>query len=155
MTEAIRFKLNGATQTSSSPTDTPLLYVLRDELGLPGTRFGCGENQCGACNVLVEGYAVAACDTPLWAVAGKTVVTIEGLGTPEKPHPIQAALLAEQAGQCGYCLSGIAISAAALLRHTPEPTDAQICAALDRNLCRCGSHLRILKAVRRAAEQGA
>jgi nicotinate dehydrogenase subunit A len=145
------FHLNGAPRTSSSPTDTPLLYVLRDELGLVGTRFGCGANQCGACNVMIDGFAVASCDTPLWAVAGKQVVTVEGLGTPEKPHPIQAALLAEQAGQCGYCLAGIAISAAALLKQKPKPSEADILGALDKNLCRCGSHLRILAAVRRAA----
>ncbi|MEO7404536.1 MAG: (2Fe-2S)-binding protein [Burkholderiales bacterium] len=149
------FTLNGASRSSGSPTDTPLLYVLRDEMALVGTRFGCGLNQCGACNVLVDGFAVASCDTPLWAVAGKQVVTVEGLGTPETPHPVQAAILAEQAGQCGYCLSGIVVSAAALLKRTPKPTDAEINAALDKNLCRCGSHLRILRAVRRAAAGGA
>lgn len=152
MSQAVRFTLNGAAQTCTSPSDTPLLYVLRDELGLFGTRFGCGQNQCGACNVLMDGFAVAACDTPLWAVAGKQVTTIEGLGTPDNPHPIQAALIAEQAGQCGYCLSGIAISAAALLARNPHADDAEIRAALDRNLCRCGTHLRILRAVRRAAQ---
>ena len=149
------FNLNGAARTSGSPTDTPLLYVLRDEMALVGTRFGCGLNQCGACNVLVDGFAVASCDTPLWAVEGKQVVTVEGLGTPEKPHPVQAAILAEQAGQCGYCLSGIVVSAAALLNRTAKPTDVEINAALDKNLCRCGSHLRIVRAVRRAAAGGA
>ena len=149
------FNLNGVARTSGSPTDTPLLYVLRDEMALVGTRFGCGVNQCGACNVLVDGFAVASCDTPLWAVEGKQVVTVEGLGTPEKPHPVQAAILAEQAGQCGYCLSGIVVSAAALLNRTAKPTDVEINAALDKNLCRCGSHLRIVRAVRRAAEGGA
>ena len=149
------FNLNGVARTSGSPTDTPLLYVLRDEMALVGTRFGCGLNQCGACNVLVDGFAVASCDTPLWAVEGKQVVTVEGLGTPEKPHPVQAAILAEQAGQCGYCLSGIVVSAAALLNRTAKPTDVEINAALDKNLCRCGSHLRIVRAVRRAAAGGA
>ena len=149
------FNLNGVARTSGSPTDTPLLYVLRDEMALVGTRFGCGLNQCGACNVLVDGFAVASCDTPLWAVEGKQVVTVEGLGTPEKPHPVQAAILAEQAGQCGYCLSGIVVSAAALLNRTAKPTDVEINAALDKNLCRCGSHLRIVRAVRRAAASGA
>jgi nicotinate dehydrogenase subunit A len=130
----------------------PLLAALRGELGLTGTRFGCGANQCGACLVLVDDRAVASCDTPLWAVAGKDVVTVEGLGTPERPHPLQAAFVAEQAMQCGYCVSGILISAAALLARNPEPSEAEIRAALDRNLCRCGAHNRMVRAVLRAAK---
>jgi nicotinate dehydrogenase subunit A len=120
-----------------------------------GTHFGCGANQCGACNVLVGEHAVAACDTPLWAAAGKDVTTVEGLGTPERPHPLQRAFIGEQAMQCGYCISGILISAAALLKHNPAPSESEVRSALDRNLCRCGSHNRIVRAVLRAAEEGA
>jgi nicotinate dehydrogenase subunit A len=130
-----------------------LLGVLRGQLGLTGTNFGCGANQCGACHVLIDGAAVASCDTPLWAATGKDIVTVEGLGTPERPHPLQLAFLAEQAGQCGYCLPGILISAAALLRRNPDPSDADVRAALDRNLCRCGAHNRIVRAVLRAARE--
>jgi nicotinate dehydrogenase subunit A len=129
------------------------LDVLRTRLGLVGARFGCGRNQCGACHVLVDGYAVASCDTPLWAAEGKEVVTVEGLGTPEKPHPLQAAFIAEQALQCGYCIPGILISAAALLKRQPNPQETEVRAALDRNLCRCGAHNRIVRAVLRAAKE--
>ena len=132
---------------------TSLLAVLRGELGLTGTRFGCGANQCGACNVLVDGQAVASCDTPLLAAAGKRITTIEGLGTPERPHPLQRAFLAEQAMQCGYCISGILIAAAALLKRNPDPSEAEVRVALDRNLCRCGAHNRIVRAVLRAAKE--
>jgi len=125
---------------------------LRAELGLTGTRFGCGANACGACNVIIEGEAVASCDTPLWAAAGKRITTIEGLGTPEHPHPLQRAFLEEQAMQCGYCVAGILMSAAALLARKPEPTEAEVRAALDRNLCRCGAHNRMVRAVLRAAK---
>jgi nicotinate dehydrogenase subunit A len=149
---AVTFYVNGAARQSAAPSDTPLLYVLRNELWLAGTRFGCGANQCGACQVLINGRPLPACDTPLWAVEGKEVITLEGLGTPEKPHPIQSALLAEQAGQCGYCLAGIAINAAALLQQNASPSKSEICAALDQNLCRCGSHNRIVRAVQRAAQ---
>ena len=118
---------------------------------MTGPHFGCGAGECGACNVIIGDRAVAACDTPLWAVQGKDVVTIEGLGSPERPHPLQRALLDEQAGQCGYCLSGIIISAKALLDRNPAPTRAEIARALDDNICRCGSHNRILRAVEKAA----
>jgi nicotinate dehydrogenase subunit A len=131
--------------------DIPLLDVLRNHLGLTGTKFGCGEEQCGCCMVLVDGTPEKSCGKPLSTVAGKAIVTIEGLGTRERPHPLQQAFLEEQAGQCGYCLGGILISAAALLDRNPSPSRAQIAEALDDNICRCGSHNRILRAVERAA----
>jgi aerobic-type carbon monoxide dehydrogenase small subunit (CoxS/CutS family) len=131
--------------------DTPLLSVLRDRLGLVGTRFGCGLEQCGCCMVLVDGAPQKSCAKPIWSIAGKSVTTVEGLGTPGRPHPLQRALLDEQAGQCGYCLSGILISAKALLDRNPKPTRAEIARALDDNICRCGSHNRILRAVEKAA----
>ena len=153
MREFIKLRINGAERTVEADPATSLLGALRGPLGLTGSHFGCGANQCGACNVLIEGQAVAACDTPLWAAAGKDIVTVEGLGTPERPHPLQRAFLAEQAGQCGYCLSGILMSAAALLAHNPDPTEPQVRAALDRNLCRCGAHNRIVRAVLCAAKE--
>jgi nicotinate dehydrogenase subunit A len=131
--------------------DTPLLDVLRNHLGLVGSRFGCGQEQCGCCMVLIDGRPEKSCGKALSTLAGKAVVTIEGLGTREHPHPLQQAFLDEQAGQCGYCLSGILISAKALLDRNPSPTREQIMAALDDNICRCGSHVRILRAVARAA----
>lgn len=149
-----RFTLtvNGSTHTIEAEGDTPLLDVLRNTLDLKGSRFGCGLDQCGACNVLLDGTAVASCSTPLWSVAGKCVVSIEGLGTPQAPHPLQVAFLAEQAAQCGYCTAGMIVSAAALLQHTPAPGVDEIKAALERNLCRCGTHNRIVRAVQRAAK---
>jgi nicotinate dehydrogenase subunit A len=155
MSEPVKLRVNGAEHVVDADPATPLLSVLRGQLALMGTHFGCGANQCGACNVLVDEHAVAACDTPLWAAAGKDVTTVEGLGTPERPHPLQQAFIGEQAMQCGYCISGILISAAALLRHNPVPTEVEVRAALDRNLCRCGSHNRIVRAVLRAAKEGA
>jgi len=153
MRESIKLRVNGAERTVEADPASSLLGALRGQLGLTGSHFGCGANQCGACNVMIEGQAVAACDTPLWAAAGKDIVTVEGLGTPERPHPLQRAFLAEQASQCGYCLSGILISAAALLKHNPDPSEAEVRAALDRNLCRCGAHNRIVRAVLRAAKE--
>jgi nicotinate dehydrogenase subunit A len=153
MPETITLRVNGAERAVEADPDSPLLGVLRNSLGLTGTHFGCGVNQCGACNVMIDGQAVASCDTPLWAAAGKDIVTVEGLGTPERPHPLQRAFLAEQASQCGYCLSGILISAAALLARSPDPTEAEVRSALDRNLCRCGAHNRIVRAVLRAAKE--
>jgi nicotinate dehydrogenase subunit A len=147
----IAFHLNGSACTSGAAEGTSVLDVLRGELGLRATRFGCGVNQCGACHVLVDGVSVPACDTPIWAVAGKQVVTVEGLGNASAPHALQSALIEHQAGQCGYCLSGIQISASALLARNPDPTDADVRAALDKHLCRCGSHNRIVKAVLSAA----
>jgi nicotinate dehydrogenase subunit A len=154
MGDAIRLRVNGAERVVEADPATPLLDVLRGSLGLTATHFGCGVNQCGACHVLIDGQAVAACDTPLWAAAGKDITTVEGLGTPDSPHPLQRAFIAEQAMQCGYCISGILISAAALLRRNPDPSEAEVRAALDRNLCRCGAHNRIVRAVLRAAKEG-
>ena len=150
---AIRFRLNGVETAVDADPDRPLLDVLRGELGLMGPHFGCGAGECGACHVLLGDRAVTSCDTPLWSAADKDITTIEGLGTAERPHPLQRAFIAEQAMQCGYCVSGIMISAAALLRQNPTPTDADVRAALDRNLCRCGSHNRMVRAVLRAASE--
>jgi len=148
---AVRLNVNGADREVAAAEDTPLLYALRNDLGLKAARFGCGTGQCGACFVLIDGRAVASCDTPLWSAVGKTIVTLEGLGTPERPHPLQCAVIDEQAAQCGYCLSGILVSAAALLAQNATPAEADVRAALDRNLCRCGSHNRLVRAVLRAA----
>jgi nicotinate dehydrogenase subunit A len=152
--EDISLTVNGDELTVSADPSTPLLTILRGTLGLTGTRFGCGQNQCGACNILLGDQAVASCDTPLWAAAGKDVTTIEGLGTPAFPHPVQSAFIAEQAMQCGYCVSGILMSAVALLKRNPHPSEAEVRTALDRNLCRCGSHNRMVRAVLRAATMG-
>lgn len=142
--------VNGAQRTVESPDDTPLLQVLRDELRLTGAKYGCGMAQCGACTVMIGGRAVRSCVTPVAAV-NDAVTTIEGLGTPERPHPIQRAFIEEQAAQCGYCIPGMVMSTAALLAGNRNPTDAEIRAALEGNLCRCGSHMRILRAVHKAA----
>ena len=148
---SVRFRLNGIETVVEADPDRSLLDVLRGTLGLTGTHFGCGVNECGACNVIVDDRAVASCDTPLWSVANKTVTTIEGLGTSDRPHPLQTAFIAEQSLQCGYCVPGILMSAAALLRQNPEPPSSEVRSALDGNLCRCGSHNRMVKAVLRAA----
>jgi nicotinate dehydrogenase subunit A len=140
--------INGTPRESASPPTTPLLDVLRSEFGLTGSRFGCGEEQCGACLVLVDGTPTQSCGREIGTLHGKAITTVEGL----QAHPIIAALIAEQAGQCGYCLSGMAVAAAALLARTPSPTRAEIAAALDPQLCRCGAHPRILRAVERAAQ---
>jgi len=147
---SITITVNGKAHRIRSSPETPLLYVLRDELALDGPKFGCGLAQCGACTVMLGGSAVRSCVLPVSAVSAP-VTTIEGLGTAEHPHPVQAAFVAEQAAQCGYCMSGMIVAAAALLHEYPKPTDAQIVDALDGNLCRCGSHLRITRAVKRAA----
>ena len=148
----ISFLLNRKPVTiSTEDRQMPLLYALRNEFGLRGPRFGCGLGQCGACTVHLEGAAVRSCVTPVSAVAGQHVVTLEGLGTPAKPHPLQRAFIAEQAVQCGYCINGMIMQAAALLRTTRQPTEEEIRAALAENLCRCGTHVRILRAVKRAA----
>jgi nicotinate dehydrogenase subunit A len=152
MSETFDFQVNGkAVSVSPANEETPLLAVLRNELGLMGTRFGCGLEQCGCCMVLIDGSPEKSCAKPVWSVAGKKITTVEGLGTAERPHPLQQAFLDEQAGQCGYCLSGILISAKALIDANPKPTRAEIAAALDGNICRCGSHNRILRAVEKAA----
>ena len=149
----IQFRLNGVETDIDADPDTSLLSILRGQLGMTGPHFGCGAGECGACNVIVGDRVVTACDTPLWSLADKDVTTIEGLGDAQKPHPLQRAFIAEQALQCGYCLSGILMSAAALLMRNPNPTDTDVRAALDRNLCRCGSHNRMVRAVLRAAAE--
>jgi len=148
MTETLRLSVNGIQREITAAPETPLLYALRNDLHLKGTRFGCGSGQCGACFVLIDGHAAPACDTPLWAVAGKAITTIEGLGE----HTLSRAFVDEQAAQCGFCTSGILISAAALLGRNSKPTETEVRAALDRNLCRCGSHNRMVRAVLRAAQ---
>jgi nicotinate dehydrogenase subunit A len=146
------FIINGRPfSVSLDNEETPLLNVLRNELGLMGTRFGCGLEQCGCCMVLVDGRPEKCCTTPVSSVAGKQIVTVEGLGSAERPHPLQQAFIDEQAGQCGYCLSGILISAKVLLDKNPKPSRAEIAQALDSNICRCGSHNRIMRAVEKAA----
>ena len=144
-------RVNGRSHETQAAPETPLLYVLRNELQLNGPKFGCGLGQCGACTVHLAGVPVRSCITPVSAAANKPVVTVEGLGTEQAPHPLQRAFLDEQSGQCGYCLSGMIMSAAALLAKTPKPTEAQVREALGANLCRCGSHLRIMRAIARAA----
>ena len=151
----IQFRLNGAATAVDADTGQTLLDVLRGRLGVTSTHFGCGAGECGACYVMVDDRAMASCDMPMWSVANKDVVTVEGLGTVDAPHPLQRAFIAEQAMQCGYCVSGILISAAALLKRNPSPTEAEVRAALDRNLCRCGSHNRMVRAVMRAAAETA
>jgi nicotinate dehydrogenase subunit A len=150
---AITFTLNGASVTLDMRGDVSLLAALREQVSLAGPRFGCGAETCGACHVLLDGASVPSCMLTLAAVAGRTVTTVEGLGSETDPHPLQKAFLAEQAGQCGYCLSGILMSAAALLSANPAPDDAMIRKALDGHLCRCGSHNRIVRAVQRAATE--
>ena len=149
--EPTSLTVNGRAVTVTADRDTPLLDILRNHLGLLGTKFGCGQEQCGCCMVLIDDRPEKSCGKALSTVAGKAVTTIEGLGTQERPHPLQQAFLDEQAGQCGYCLSGILISAKALLDRNPAPSRAEIADALDDNICRCGSHVRILRAVERAA----
>lgn len=149
--ELFKLTVNGVPAQIMASGDTPLLYALRNDLELKGTRFGCGTGQCGACFVLIDGHAAPACDTPLWSAAGKSITTVEGLGPSGALHPLQESFLAEQAAQCGFCTSGILISAAALLARNPKPTENEVRAALDRNLCRCGSHNRMVRAVMRAA----
>ena len=147
----IGFTLNRRPVTVDATPETSLLHALRGPLGLTATRFGCGAEACGACMVLLDGTPTNSCTLPLARVAGREVVTVEGLGNPEAPHPVQAALLALQAGQCGYCLSGIQIAAAALLARNPAPARGEIAEALAGNLCRCGAHNRILHAIEAAA----
>ena len=147
----VSLRINGATRVAPAEPDTPLLYVLRNDLALNAAKFGCGLAQCGACTVQLDGKPVRSCVTPASAAAGKSVTTLAGLGTPQKPHPIQAAYIEEQVPQCGYCISGWMMTAAALLKEKPKPTDAEIRDALKGLKCRCGTHLAILRAVKRAA----
>ena len=151
MTERIRLVVDGRPTLLDADPALPLLYALRSELGLNNPKFGCGLAQCGACTVHVDGQPTRSCVMPVGAVRGKTITTIAGLGTPDQPHPLQAAYIAEQVPQCGYCLSGWMMTAAALLRDRPRPTDAQIREALAGLKCRCGTHMAILRAVKRAA----
>jgi len=148
----VSLDVNGRSLTAEVEPDSPLLYVLRDNLGLNNPRFGCGLGQCGACTVLVNGAAVRSCMVTVSSVTGKKIVTLEGLGTPERPHPVQQAFIDEQALQCGYCANGWVMTAAALLEANPAPSEQQIRQALDPLICRCGSHASMLSAVRRAAE---
>ena len=145
--------VNGTTRAVQAKPDTPLLYVLRNDLGLVGSRFGCGSGLCGACYVLIDGRPMASCDLPASFAVGKQITTVEGLGRNGDLHPVQKALIAEQAAQCAYCMSGIAVSAAALLATHKRPSEAEVRAALDKHLCRCGSHNRVVKAVMRAAHE--
>jgi nicotinate dehydrogenase subunit A len=144
----IRFTVNGTPCEVDADPDTPLLYVLRNDLGLRGARFGCGVGLCGACFVHVDGVSVPSCDTPIWSLAGKSVVTVEGI----TPHPVQQAFLARQAAQCGYCVTGIVMTAAALLDRDPQPSPETVTAALDRHLCRCGAQQRMVAAIVEAGE---
>ncbi|MBI4203547.1 MAG: (2Fe-2S)-binding protein [Betaproteobacteria bacterium] len=150
----LTISVNGAPHTVDADEETPLLYVLRNDLKLKGARFGCGVAQCGACMVIIDGKAVPSCDIPVSAVVGKAITTIEGIGGGDRLHPLQKAFIDEQAAQCGYCISGIIMTATALLDTKPRPSDGEIREALARNLCRCGTHQRILRAIRRVAEGG-
>jgi len=147
-------QVNGVSRTATVEPDTPLLYILRNDLELSGPRFGCGLSQCGACTVLVDGKPTRSCVTPIASVTGKAVTTLESLGTAEKLHPLQKAFIEEQAAQCGYCTNGMIMTAKALLDKNPKPTEAQIRKALAANLCRCGTHNRIVRAVLRASREG-
>ena len=149
----MKLTVNGTSRDTAAQPDTPLLYVLRNDLGLVGSRFGCGSGQCGACYVLVDGRPMASCDLPVSFAEGKQITTIEGLGKNGELHAVQKALIAEQAAQCGYCMSGIAVSAAALLATNKRPSESEVRAALDKHLCRCGSHNRVVKAVLKAAHE--
>ncbi len=150
---AIEFTLNGAGVSLEIDARTPLLEALRNDLGLNGPKFGCGLAQCGACAVLLDGISIRSCVTPLAAIAGKSIVTLEGLGNADHPHPLQAAFIKEQAIQCGYCANGVIITAAALLQSNPSPSEQEIRQALAGNLCRCGAQPRMLKAIAQAAEE--
>jgi nicotinate dehydrogenase subunit A len=149
----VNLTVNGSPTTVAGDPDTPLLHVLRNELGLAGPRFGCGVGLCGACFVLLDGKAAPACDTPLWSVEGKTVVTVEGLAEGDTLHPVQQAFLDEQAAQCAFCVSGVLVSAAGLLAANPSPSEEDVVEALDRNLCRCGVQRRMVTAVLKAADR--
>ncbi len=147
----ISLSVNGQRHDVDADPNEPLLYVLRNDLRLTGAKFGCGLAQCGACTVIAGGQAIRSCVTPVQAVAGQEIITIEGLGSPERPHPLQAAFIEEQAAQCGYCTAGIIMAAKAFLDKTPRPTETQLREGLAGNLCRCGTHLRVIRAVMRAA----
>jgi nicotinate dehydrogenase subunit A len=153
MPDPITLSVNGTSHALSVAPETPLLYVLRNDLELNGAKFGCGLAQCGACTVIADGAAIRSCITPVGDVAGREVTTIEGLGTVDKPHPLQKAFIELQAAQCGYCINGMVMSAKALLDQSPHPSNAEIREALAGNLCRCGTHTRILRAIEQAAKE--
>ena len=155
MSESFTLRVNGKDRKVTAEPDTPLLYVLRNDLGLKSPKYGCGLEQCGACNVIIDGKKTFSCTATVKESAGKDITTLEGLGTVEAPHPIQAAFLAEQAAQCGYCTSGIIIATKVLLDENPDPDMEAIRIALQDNLCRCGAHSRVFRAVRRAARESA
>jgi len=148
----IQLQVNGRPHALAVPPDAPLLQVLRNDLGLNGPKYGCGLGQCGACLVLIDGVPARSCVVPAGGVQGREIVTLEGLGSKDNPHPVQQAFIDEQAAQCGYCLNGMIIATVALLKTTPQPTPEQTQAALSHNLCRCGTHIEILRAVARAAK---
>ena len=147
-----QLNVNGQSVKVEADSDTPLVYVLRDNLALQGPKYGCGLGQCGACTVLIDGHAVRSCVTPVASLKGGNIVTLEGLGTPEKPHPVQQAFIDEQAAQCGYCINGMVMQSVDLLSKNPRPSEGLIQQALAANLCRCGTHTRIVKAVKRASD---
>jgi nicotinate dehydrogenase subunit A len=151
---AINIKVNGAMHSVPAEPDTPLLYVLRNDLGLNAAKFGCGLAQCGVCTVLVDGKPVRSCVTPVDTLGQSEITTLEGLGTLERPHPLQVAFMSEQAAQCGYCIAGMIMAAKALLDRNPQPSDAEVRQGLAENLCRCGTHNRVVRAVLRAAQAG-
>jgi nicotinate dehydrogenase subunit A len=153
MTSPVAFRLNGRDVAVQPESGQSLLDVLRNTLQLKATRMGCGQGQCGACRVMVDGHALAACETPLWAVEGKSVTTVEGLGQRSAPHVLQTAFIEEQAMQCGFCTSGILMSAAALLQRQPQPSRQEIVQVLDGHLCRCGAHNRVVRAIEKAASR--
>ncbi len=148
---AIRLTVNGSTHDIDAAPDTALLYVLRNDLALNGPKYGCGLGECGTCTVLIDGVAARSCVIPIEGCEGRDIVTLEGLGSRERPDPVQAAFIAEQAAQCGYCLNGMIMTTKALLAHNPHPTETEIAEALRYNLCRCGAHVEILRAAMRAA----
>ena len=151
---AINLHVNGSIRTVTADADTPLLYVLRNDLGLNGAKFGCGLAQCGACTVLIGGRAVRSCVTPIGSIGETQITTIEGLGTIDRPHPLQRAFIEEQAAQCGYCINGMIMAAKEILDRTPQPSEREVREGLAANLCRCGTHGRIIRAVLRAARDG-
>ena len=153
MADAVELTVNGARHRVRAQDDTPLLYVLRNDLELNGAKCGCGLGQCGACTVIVDGESVRSCSFPVALAAGKQITTIEGLGTIDKPHPVQKAFIDEQAAQCGYCINGMIMTATALLQRNPQAGDSQVRQALAGNLCRCGTHARILRAIARAGKE--
>jgi nicotinate dehydrogenase subunit A len=154
-TEQVTLNVNGEDRVVTLAPDSMLLYALRDNLGLHGPKFGCGLGECGACTVIMNGFATRSCVMPIAATKGAKIVTLEGLGTIEKPHPVQKAFIEEQAAQCGYCINGMIMVAAAFLAREPHPSREEIIGALNANLCRCGTHMRIVRAVERAAREGA